>query len=124
MGQAQPCTSDKLRDAFWTLALASGSDTISGSSEIGCGRKPGDWNGRGIPELDTRLEHQRDTNLIEPRRIKALCGIVLTGNVGGASGNAVNNMIDAGLQGVGFVVANTDARGLAKSPRPEQISLG
>jgi cell division protein FtsZ len=43
--------------------------------------------------------------------------------VGGAGGNAVNNMIDAGLQGVGFVVANTDAQALTKSPRPEQISL-
>ena len=30
--------------------------------------------------------------------------------VGGAGGNAVNNMITAGLQGVDFVVANTDAQ--------------
>ena len=30
--------------------------------------------------------------------------------VGGAGGNAVNNMINAGLQGVDFVVANTDAQ--------------
>ena len=33
--------------------------------------------------------------------------------VGGAGGNAVNNMINAGLQGVNFVVANTDAQALA-----------
>ena len=33
--------------------------------------------------------------------------------VGGAGGNAVNNMIDAGLEGVEFVVANTDAQQLA-----------
>jgi cell division protein FtsZ len=33
--------------------------------------------------------------------------------VGGAGGNAVNNMISAGLQGVDFVVANTDAQALA-----------
>ena len=32
--------------------------------------------------------------------------------VGGAGGNAVNNMITAGLQGVDFVVANTDAQAL------------
>ena len=32
--------------------------------------------------------------------------------VGGAGGNAVNNMINAGLQGVDFVVANTDAQAL------------
>jgi len=36
--------------------------------------------------------------------------------VGGAGGNAVNNMIDAGLQGVDFVVANTDAQALSIGP--------
>jgi cell division protein FtsZ len=35
--------------------------------------------------------------------------------VGGGGGNAVNNMIQAGLQGVDFVVANTDAQALAMS---------
>src|SRR5690242_13993574 len=35
--------------------------------------------------------------------------------VGGAGGNAVNNMIHAGLQGVDFVVANTDAQALTIS---------
>ena len=35
--------------------------------------------------------------------------------VGGAGGNAVNNMIEAGLDGVDFVVANTDAQALAQS---------
>ncbi|HTH34821.1 MAG TPA: hypothetical protein VL976_10655, partial [Xanthobacteraceae bacterium] len=35
--------------------------------------------------------------------------------VGGAGGNAVNNMINAGLQGVDFVVANTDAQALTTS---------
>ena len=35
--------------------------------------------------------------------------------VGGAGGNAVNNMINAGLLGVDFVVANTDAQALALS---------
>ena len=35
--------------------------------------------------------------------------------VGGAGGNAVNNMITAGLQGVDFVVANTDAQALTMS---------
>ena len=35
--------------------------------------------------------------------------------VGGAGGNAVNNMITAGLEGVEFVVANTDAQALTMS---------
>ncbi len=49
--------------------------------------------------------------------------IVVIG-VGGAGGNAVNNMIDAQLQGVEFVVANTDAQALTRSKAPTQIQLG
>ncbi len=44
--------------------------------------------------------------------------------VGGAGGNAVNNMIDAGLQGVEFVVANTDAQALMRAKTPHRIQLG
>ncbi len=44
--------------------------------------------------------------------------------VGGAGGNAVNNMIEANLQGVEFVVANTDAQALVRSKAPTQIQLG
>src|SRR5919201_3183451 len=44
--------------------------------------------------------------------------------VGGGGGNAVNNMITAGLQGVEFVVANTDAQALAMSKAQRLIQLG
>jgi cell division protein FtsZ len=44
--------------------------------------------------------------------------------VGGAGGNAVNNMIEAGLEGVDFVVANTDAQALAQSKASRRIQLG
>ena len=44
--------------------------------------------------------------------------------VGGAGGNAVNNMIEAGLEGVDFVVANTDAQALAQSRCQRRIQLG
>ena len=44
--------------------------------------------------------------------------------VGGAGGNAINNMIAAGLQGVDFVVANTDAQALAASSAENRIQLG
>jgi cell division protein FtsZ len=43
---------------------------------------------------------------------------------GGAGGNAVNNMIDADLQGVDFVVANTDSQSLAGSKAERRIQLG
>jgi cell division protein FtsZ len=44
--------------------------------------------------------------------------------VGGAGGNALNNMINAGLQGVDFVVANTDAQALGKSRAESIIQMG
>ncbi len=44
--------------------------------------------------------------------------------VGGAGGNAVNNMITSHLEGVEFVVANTDAQALAQSLSERRIQLG
>ncbi|MFA5119612.1 cell division protein FtsZ [Zavarzinia sp.] len=44
--------------------------------------------------------------------------------VGGAGGNAVNNMIEARLEGVEFVVANTDAQALSNNKAPRKIQLG
>ena len=44
--------------------------------------------------------------------------------VGGAGGNAVNNMIEKQLEGVDFVVANTDAQALAQSDAKARIQLG
>ncbi|MBK5569732.1 cell division protein FtsZ [Ensifer sp. SSB1] len=44
--------------------------------------------------------------------------------VGGGGGNAINNMINEGLQGVEFVVANTDAQALAMSKSSRIIQLG
>ncbi|MBO6538517.1 MAG: cell division protein FtsZ [Rhizobiaceae bacterium] len=44
--------------------------------------------------------------------------------VGGGGGNAVNNMISAGLKGVDFVVANTDAQALTMSKADRLIQLG
>ena len=43
---------------------------------------------------------------------------------GGAGGNAVNNMIASGLQGVDFVVANTDAQALTMSKAERIIQMG
>ncbi len=44
--------------------------------------------------------------------------------VGGGGGNAVNNMIDQNLEGVDFIVANTDAQALAHSKASRKIQLG
>ncbi|KPA23148.1 Cell division protein FtsZ [Shimia sp. SK013] len=44
--------------------------------------------------------------------------------VGGAGGNAVNNMIEKELEGVEFVVANTDAQALQQSDAEKRVQLG
>ncbi|MEH6830468.1 MAG: cell division protein FtsZ [Sulfitobacter sp.] len=44
--------------------------------------------------------------------------------VGGAGGNAVNNMIDKNLDGVDFVVANTDAQALQQAKSDSRVQLG
>ncbi len=44
--------------------------------------------------------------------------------VGGAGGNAVNNMVASGLKGVDFVVCNTDAQALAHASAETRIQLG
>ncbi len=44
--------------------------------------------------------------------------------VGGAGGNAINNMIASNLQGVKFIAANTDAQALEISKAPIRIQLG
>jgi cell division protein FtsZ len=44
--------------------------------------------------------------------------------VGGGGGNAINTMIQAGLEGVEFIAANTDTQALAQSLAPEKLPLG
>jgi len=61
--------------------------------------------------------------LKRPELIELTPRITVIG-VGGAGGNAVNNMIAAGLAGVDFVVANTDAQALAGASAEKRIQLG
>lgn len=44
--------------------------------------------------------------------------------VGGGGGNAVNRMIEAGIEGIEFLVANTDLQALKRSKAPIKIQLG
>lgn len=62
-------------------------------------------------------------NLTVPQATELKPRITVFG-VGGAGGNAVNNMIDSGLEGVEFVVANTDAQSLTMSSAERRIQLG
>ena len=44
--------------------------------------------------------------------------------VGGGGSNAVNKMVESGLKGVDFIIANTDAQALRHSPVPTQLQIG
>ncbi len=67
------------------------------------------------PEMSIKLQIP-DIQELKPR--------ITVFGVGGAGGNAVNNMIDSGLEGVEFVVANTDAQALALSKAERVVQLG
>lgn len=62
-------------------------------------------------------------NFSIPKAAELKPRIVVIG-VGGAGGNAVNNMISSGLDGVDFVVANTDAQALALSKSDRRVQMG
>ncbi len=57
------------------------------------------------------------TGLVSPTKIKVI-------GCGGCGGNAVNNMINAGIQGVEFIAINTDLQHLAVSKADHKIQIG
>jgi len=63
-------------------------------------------------------------NLHIPTKLDKLRPTITVVGVGGAGGNAVNNMIASNLEGVNFVVANTDAQALENSLAERAIQLG
>jgi len=66
-------------------------------------------------ETDIRISFNEDTR--NDAKIKVI-------GVGGGGGNAVNRMIDAGMEGIEFIVANTDLQALRMSRAPMKIQLG
>lgn len=63
-------------------------------------------------------------NLTVPQTMQELRPRITVVGVGGAGCNAVNNMIDANLEGVDFLVANTDGQSLAHSLASRKLQLG
>ena len=63
-------------------------------------------------------------NITLPEAGPNLRPIITVMGVGGAGGNAVNNMIRSNLEGVDFLIANTDAQALENSSIPNKIQLG
>ena len=79
---------------------------------------------------DTRTDHEHETIVrVEPLRLKldearregARIKVI---GVGGGGGNAVNRMVRTGLEGVEFIVANTDLQALANNAAPTRIQIG
>ena len=63
-------------------------------------------------------------NISIPSTTEELSPKITVIGVGGAGGNAVNNMIESNLEGVEFLAANTDGQALAASLAPRKIQLG
>jgi cell division protein FtsZ len=68
-------------------------------------------------QMKNNLKMYLDEPPITGARIKVI-------GVGGGGGNAVNRMIEAGIKGVEFIVANTDVQALNASKAPIKIQLG
>lgn len=67
------------------------------------------------------IKNSISMSLDEPPRNGARIKVI---GVGGGGNNAVNRMIDAGIEGVEFIVANTDLQALNSSKAPMKIQLG
>ena len=61
---------------------------------------------------------------IGPPSVEELRPRITVIGVGGAGGNAIANMIEAEIEGVDFIVANTDAQSLNNSVAEHRIQLG
>ena len=61
---------------------------------------------------------------VKVAEVRELKPRILVLGVGGAGGNAINGMIDSGLQGVEFVAVNTDAQDLRTNKAQAKIQIG
>ena len=75
-------------------------------------------------EADAQREKQEMTINLKAPQLRELKPHIMVCGVGGAGGNAVNNMIASGLSGVDFMVANTDAQALASSRAERIVQMG
>jgi cell division protein FtsZ len=70
-------------------------------------------------------ESSRDSNLkVTIEEEQPLTAKIKVVGVGGGGGNAVNRMIQAGIKGVEFIVANTDVQAMRSSAAPVKLQIG
>ena len=91
-----------------TLAAAPGNEPVPAQTDV-------PQKTEKSMTLDISVPQQQPLVLLTPK-------ITVVG-VGGAGGNAINNMIQSKLEGVNFVVANTDAQALNNSMAETKIQL-
>jgi cell division protein FtsZ len=63
-------------------------------------------------------------NIMQFEMLKDKSSIIKVIGVGGGGGNAVNHMYLSGINGVDFIICNTDAQALEFSPIPNKVQLG
>ena len=74
-------------------------------------------NSKTVPVRDAEMRLTLDHDFRPGARIKVI-------GIGGGGSNAVNRMVDAGLQSIDFIVANTDVQALAQSRAPVRLQIG
>jgi cell division protein FtsZ len=85
-------------------------------------RGSGASDGTGVDDLLSGGAGERD--LLEFENASRNQAAIKVVGVGGGGGNALNNMIESGLRGVEFVVANTDAQALEHNAAQLKVQLG
>ena len=75
-------------------------------------------------DINLDFEPVSETVSFEEQITECSSSIIKVMGVGGGGGNAAKHMYDMGIEGVDFMIANTDAQALAKSPIPIKIQLG
>lgn len=70
------------------------------------------------------MEETENNTMLDFEAPKELPTFIKVIGVGGGGGNAVNHMFREGIQGVDFIVCNTDSQALQSSPVPVKIALG
>jgi len=71
--------------------------------------------------MSSKERRSRMFTIVEENRCHAVIKVF---GVGGGGGNAINTMIEEGLQGVEFIAANTDAQALSRNLAPLKLQLG
>ena len=77
-----------------------------------------------MPAASTRNDNNQPAPLFTFDSPKGQSSYIKVIGVGGGGGNAVNHMYRQGIEGVDFIVCNTDMKALTSSPVPNKIPLG